>query len=519
MPTKEQNTEIENAVLYSIFKYPYKQKDIFRELESGDFANFHNRIVFNFVKDIYQKEGNVPTVSTIFSLMKNSGNVTKENLVGAKSAMETFRKVCIPDSDLKKCIQELKRLAAIRTVIKKSGELVDKLSTDNIDVELSTYNRDVEKVRQRLTESFAESMMTLKGDITQRIDHTKQVTNNPTTLGMVCYGFKNFDKWLNPITPGSLVIYQARTNSGKSMFLMGSALSNYARGRNVVYITIEMSPIEVLFRMDSHITDLKHELFAKGEIAKDVDLTDLWKKKVEQYGGAKQTNDLYVYGVLENCTPQKIDDILASLTFHPDLVVIDYAGDMKANLKGIANYDPKAHAEIYSRLKEIAGKYHTVVWTAQQTKRGANKGQVLTTEDGAWTDVASGKADVMIAIQETKEDKLYESEHDGVKVTGRYTIAIIKNRNGEKLKTNIVPHFYKMKWIEKECEAKMYIGIDYEDAGKSNDTEKETKLDDLEKRLQASTGRKKTSNAPKVVVQDDQEPDNQELDNNVLDSL
>jgi hypothetical protein len=172
-----------------------------------------------------------------------------------------------------------------------------------------------------------------------------------------------------------------------------------------------------------------------------------------------------IYWVPENCTPAKIDHIISSNPFKPDLVVVDYAGDMKAGLKGVPEYDPKSHAEIYSRLKELAGKHRCVMFTAQQTKRGVKKN--ITTEDGSWSDVASNKADIMIAIEKTKEDELHEEEVEGDRVTGRLTISIIKGRNVPKLMTHIVPQFHKMRWLEKEMAEKKYAGnIGYEKTDK-----------------------------------------------------
>ena len=191
-----------------------------------------------------------------------------------------------------------------------------------------------------------------------------------------------------------------------------------------------------------------------------------------------------VYWVPSQCTPAKVESIISNNPFKPDIVIVDYAGDMKAGLKGVPDYDPSSHAEIYSSLKEFAGKYECVMYTAQQSKRGT-KGKA-DTESGSWSDVASGKADIMMAVEVTKEDEDFITEVDGSMIIGRMTVSIIKGRNIPKCKTHIIPRFQRMSWLEKEEADMIPCG-----SGKEIKTVKKTmedKLTNAHKEMSAAMG-------------------------------
>ena len=286
---------------------------------------------------------------------------------------------------------------------------------------------------------------------------------------MIRTGLKNLDKWIGRQTPGQLVIYQARTGVGKSMMLMGTALANFKRGLKVIVITIEMSDTDYLYRFDSNLTGIEHREFAQGEIVTDPDKMDLWRKKILKTGG---DNDLPVYWVPDACTPDRVEDIIKENPFKPDLVIVDYAGDMKAGLPGVPDFDARSHAHIYSRLKEIAGKYNCVVYTAQQSKRGT-KGKA-STETGAWSDEASAKADLMMAVEVTREDEDYMTKgENGSLIVGRMTVSIIKGRNVPRCKTFIIPRFSRMSWLEKVEEEMLGCGIGKEIKVKGKHTQLE----------------------------------------------
>ena len=77
----------------------------------------------------------------------------------------------------------------------------------------------------------------------------------------------------------------------------------------------------------------------------------------------------------------------------------------------------------------------------------------------SWSDEASAKADLMMAVEVTKEDEDYMTKTDnGSVVIGRMTVSIIKGRNVPRCKTYIMPRFSRMSWLEKVEDEMMGCG-------------------------------------------------------------
>ena len=247
-----------------------------------------------------------------------------------------------------------------------------------------------------------QSRSSAASDVYKRQQLAKDIHDHPEKVGMCELGFKNLDKYIGRQAPGEFVLYQARTNTGKSMFLMHTALHNYKRGLKGIIITIEMSASQYLYRMDSNITGIEHKRFASGSITEDVEMLNRCDHRISCCG--TKEDELFVYCVPSGCTPAKVRSIIANNPFNPDFVVLDYAGDMKSGIAGVSDYDAGSFGVIYSSLKELAGEFNFVMYSAQQTKRGVKK---VDTESGSWSDIASHKADIMVALEITKEDDEY----------------------------------------------------------------------------------------------------------------
>lgn len=465
---KANNDGIEQNVIYSIFKYGVDALNIVnKELEFDDIITPAYKDILGTIRNIHKNTGTIMAIQPFLNYYSGLQEVEEEQKLTVKLALQEIAKNPCKLDDLPVICKEIRRFTAIRKTVSLFNKSVDDLES-GVDIEevIHGVGKGTDGIRTKLNVNRSVDVMGLKGGLDQREKYYTDLANNLINVGVVRTGFDSIDKVISTREEGELVIYQARTNTGKSMFLMGTALTNYIKyGVPTIYITIEMSDRNVCTRMDSHVSKLRHDEFTKATIVKDPNMMNQWKSSVMNAGNIPE--DLLVYWVPENCTVKKIDSIIANNPFKPKLVVIDYAGDMKAGIKGLSDYDPKAQAEIYSGLKELAGKHRCVIFTAQQTKRGV-KGKV-TTEDGSHTDVASSKADLMIGINITKEDKEYsflnsnrseeELTDDSVRedVISRMTIEIIKNRNGRKFYIHIFPKFHKMSWIEEEGGAKAVV--------------------------------------------------------------
>lgn len=451
-----ENLEVEYGLLFLLFSKT--RVDVLRGLLTRNiipdyFAALFHREIFAEILDLHKQDKHLSFSGFRTHFLARPG-VKQDDELKFGQFQRNISEVKVNPSDVSHLIDMLVEMYVTRRTLSGMNDVIEQLQYTPLMEVLSDFEQRQKALRALLEKNSVRTTMGLKSGLEDRIARAKEVHTNPDTAGMVCTGLKNLDKWIGRQTPGQLVIYQARTGRGKSMMLMGTALANFKRGLKVIIITIEMSAEDYLYRFDSNLTGITHGEFTMGSIVDDPDKMKIWRKRVSSCGQAGC--DILVYWVPSNCTPARIDDIIANNPFAPDVVVVDYAGDMKAGLRGVPDYDPRAHAEIYSALKEFAGKYECVVYTAQQSKRGS-EGKA-STETGSWSDVASNKADIMMAVEVTKEDEDFMNDVNGSVVIGRMTISIIKGRNVPACKTHIIPRFQRMNWLEKEEEEMIPAG-------------------------------------------------------------
>lgn len=470
---KTEDLNIEFGILWTVLKYRHEAVIRLKELEvkSDYFSNPFHKEFYKISMEAIQTNKEITTKGLI-AYFKSLPSTTTRDLVSLKSMIKDLKNNPIDLADLKTHTTQLKRYYVTRKFLSSFKTVLDD-DTVEIDEVFETITDDINKYKNLVSDEVKHDIMSLKGDIDKRIEYVKDVKANPNKIGLIETGLVNIDKWIGKQHRGSYVLYEARTGVGKSMMLMGTAVHNFKKGKKVIVITIEMSASDYLFRIDSHLTKYKHSDFAMGNIVDTVGKIDEWKECIKRTG--EDGNDLLVYWVPNNCTPAKVHSILSNAPFKPDLVVVDYVGDMSANLKGISNLDSKAQGHCHSEMKAYAGEFNCVIYSAQQTKRGVKK---IDTESGAQTDLAGRKADLAIGIQCTKEDESFMYEKDGDILFGRLTIYVYKGRNVPKCKTHIIPNFERMSWIEQEQE--QMDGGAQKTVKKENEERMENNLKELE---------------------------------------
>lgn len=472
MKTECLDTEL--SVLFALFKF---SKEAVKELnlistKSDYFSNFVHRDIYIELTDLINKHGTV-TISAFFTHYKNNKNLSPKELIKVQTCLQDIKNHPCLVTDLKTYNNDLRRYYCIRVLLSKISNKVD-----NLDINFENNIADLKDVLDQITKEInptqIKRVMGMKESFNERVQHVHDVRNQPDKLGLIETGLINLDKYIGRQSAGDFVLYNAKTNMGKSMFMAHTAIHNWINNKKVVVVTIEMSSNQWLFRMDSKLTKIPHKEFHMGTISETADLMSKWETTINNISNPY---DLLCYWVPADCTLQKVRSIVENNPFKPDLLVVDYAGDMKSNLYGKSDFEAPAQAEIYSGLKEIAGDYGLVLYSAQQIRRDVKK---IDSESGALTQVAANKADIIIAIECTREDEDFITEHNGIIYNGRLSLSIVKGRNIPKCKTQIIPNFTKMDFIEKEFDEMMAVGFT---SVKSQKAINQDKMQELEKKL------------------------------------
>ena len=242
--------------------------------------------------------------------------------------------------------------------------------------------------------------------------------------------------------------------SHNSVFLCNDAAEFVRKGKNVLYITCEMSPTKVTRRIGANLFDITLE-----DYDSIVDDSNKIKKKLNNLN----TMSMLPLGKLfikEFPTGQGtvidveryIKEIEETQRFKVDVVIIDYINIM-------SNYRLPNSESTYLKIKQIAEdlrgiavKYNLAIITATQCGRSALNGSDINMEDVAESMGLLHTVDTCFGIIQTDDMRMGSgNENDEGVPVPYYFLKILKIREGEgrDTKFKIDANYNKMKLIEK----------------------------------------------------------------------
>jgi replicative DNA helicase len=191
-------------------------------------------------------------------------------------------------------------------------------------------------------------------------DDTARTPTNISVLNEVLKG-----GWL----PGTLNIVMAVSGAGKSLFMCSVATDALMQGKNVLYISLELSEIMAGHRIDANLMDTdmgemrtltEHQYFAKIEHLKS---KTIGRFKFKQYA----PNSAGVAHFRAH-----INELRTKQGFVPDLICVDYINICAAtslNSKGVYSmYDKVKRAA--EDIRGLAIELNVPIISATQTNRG-----------------------------------------------------------------------------------------------------------------------------------------------------
>lgn len=213
-------------------------------------------------------------------------------------------------------------------------------------------------------------------------------------------GFETIDKWLTAkgLARGEIGAFIGTSGAGKSIALINAAVRNLSLGKRVCYITLEMSQDKIAKRFDALLSgepfgtlfDNKNMVIEAIRQSIDMSLlpneTDKRRLIIKHYpGGTADVNTFRAY--------------LSQLSlygFKPDLLVVDYVGEMR-DIPGLKTYESRQL--LVRELRTLAQEEQMCVLTAMQANRKGREAQEVEghIDDDALAD-AFGQARPMDAM-------------------------------------------------------------------------------------------------------------------------
>jgi replicative DNA helicase len=204
-------------------------------------------------------------------------------------------------------------------------------------------------------------------------------------------------------------------------------------GKNVIYVTLEMSKPQLEQRVDACMARIKHRSIMRGMLT-DYEMKE-WARSIE----FQKNYDKHFY-VLDMPRGTKTIEIEAKLDnimnlFQPDLVCVDYLGIMKPNKSYGSDWEDVGH--IAEDLHELCRKKNLPVITAAQRKgriRTAGKNKPENIEDSeeiGRSKMIGDNANIILLIENRNEEHLRED----------MVLHVTKNRDGAKGKITLLKEF------------------------------------------------------------------------------
>lgn len=235
----------EQAIIAEILTDPDAVWDLQELLLPRDFAIQQNRLLYTTAMNLV-KSGQTPDAITIAAALERDKNLR----VSADQAMATLTSITesAHSGSVTSYAHLVKDRSTLRRIHSVAGELEHLLDTPGITGEIAIAK--AEELVLGATEDpqrDADSCITLAAAASELLE--KMRTATPTEMAGLTTGFQALDKATLGWTPGELVVVGATPGSGKSAFLLQTAMVLAEQtGKPVVILSHEMTREELTQR-------------------------------------------------------------------------------------------------------------------------------------------------------------------------------------------------------------------------------------------------------------------------------
>ncbi len=228
------------------------------ELSTDTFYLKNHQIIFEALKETYQKEGKVDILILKDFLKKKNllGEIGGENylidlvdLVGIEENIEEY-------------IRNLKLKYILRKIISFSNQIAQK-GYDEYDVEniLSEIETFTSKIGLEITQQ--EKFVSLEDIIDVYLEELDRKIRGDSVFGGVSTGYEKLDEMIGGLKFGEFNILAARPSVGKTALALNFAL-NAAKKYTVLFFSIEMTQTQLFDRLVSIESGIENYKLQKG---------------------------------------------------------------------------------------------------------------------------------------------------------------------------------------------------------------------------------------------------------------
>ena len=437
---------IENTIIKNLIQNDTYTRKVIPFIKSEYFTESSERLIFEEISNYFDKYTKSPTVE---ALLINLDNVTSKGDAIVKSSKQLVEKIETDDTPLDWLIDETEKWCkdrAIYIAVMDSIEVLDEKS-----------KRSTGEIPDLLKDALSVSFDTHIGhDQLEDADERFEFYNTEEEK-------MPFDlEYFNKITKGGLPnktlnICLAGTGVGKSLFMCHMASNCLLMGKNVLYITMEMSEERIAERIDANTMNVPMK-----------ELPDVSKKEYDKKIQRIKNKTKGKLIVKEYPTAAAhvghfrhlLQELNIKKDFRPDIIFIDYL-----NICASHRIRPGSGANSYTLVKSIAEElrglaveYDVPMVSATQTTRSGYGSTDIGLEDTSESFGLPATADLMFALitSDELEDldqlvvKQLKNRYNDPTIFKRFVIGIDRSR-------------MKLYDVEQEAQEELIDSVDVDD--------------------------------------------------------
>lgn len=383
---------IEKTILsYLIYNEVFARK-VLPFLKDEYFQNQPDKVVYKLISDYVQKYNNTPTKEVLFLELNNKEGLSETTFKDSKRTIEDLQ---VDNTDIQWLLDSTEKFCqdkAIYNAIMASIKILDDKSGASSTGAIPTLLSDA------LGVSFDVSVghdYFLNSDNRYDFYHRRE-EHIPFDL-----------EFFNKITKGGLVrktlnIALAGTGVGKSLFMCHCASHNLVSGRNVLYITMEMSEEKIAERIDANL--LNTTVDELSVMPKDVYDKKIGRVK-EKTVGKLIIKEYPTASAGSANFRHLINELRIKRNFIPDVIYIDYLNICSSSrIRSGSNVNSYTYIKaIAEELRGLAVEFNVPIVSATQTTRGGYGNSDVELTDTAESFGLPATADLMFALVSTDE--------------------------------------------------------------------------------------------------------------------
>lgn len=421
------NLDAERFILGSMLVDNQLAIELEGDLDSVDFYDNNNKIVFNAIKTVIEEKQEVGATRVIEVLVRNN---QFDSIGGNNFIFDLINEVPVL-SEVDSYIAVLKEKSIQRALLNAVKKIYDTILTGKVNLD-DLLNNAVESINDIAKNRRAKSLISMDRAATKTFEIIEGKKNKEYENDMVLSGYRELDEVIHGLGRGALIIIAARPSIGKSTFALNIASNVSESGKKVAFFSLEMGYDQLVTKIFASESSISMTKLISGELSNDemskLLITKNYISEFPLFFDDDSNNELNE--IKAKCQQLKREENL-------DLIVIDYL--QLLSIGGSSNMNRVQEVGKISRgLKVMARSLNVPIIALSQLSRSVDKqdraDKTPNLSDLRESGSIEQDADIVMFLH---RDKITDENAKSFR-SSKTDLIIAKNRNGETKKLKLI---------------------------------------------------------------------------------